>query len=197
MELYGFAKQDRSARVRWLLEELDVPYEDRFLSYDRKENTSPEYLAINPMGCVPHLIDEATNMFESAAICIFLADKYAVKGLAPQVDSPKRATYLQWILFAVGTMEPIFSEMKFLDRMNEEEKSGTDEVINKVINTLESALVGRDYLLGEAFSVADIMIVDTLRWKKKMLLEKSPILKEYFERAAARPARIRAMAESP
>lgn len=195
MELYSFINVDRSARVRWLLEELEVPYNERVLDYDKGESKTPEYLALNPMGRVPTLVDGPVTMSESVAICMYLADKFALKGLAPRVDSPERPAYLQWMAFSIGTLEPIFTHLRFREHMKEEDKAETDKAVEKIVRTLEIALDGRSYLVGENFSAADIMIADLLRWKKNMLLEKSPILTAYFERVTQRPARVRAMAD--
>lgn len=195
MELYSFINVDRSGRVRWLLEELEVPYVDRVLDYDKGQSKTPEYLALNPMGRVPTLVDGPVTITESAAICMYLADKFALKGLAPHTDSPERPAYLQWMAFSIGTLEPIFANLRFRENMKDEERVEIDSATDKIIRTLEIALDGRDFLLGNNFSAADIMIADLLRWKKMMLLERSPVLKAYYERVAKRPARIRAMSE--
>lgn len=195
VELYSFVNVDRSARVRWLLEELEVSYVDRTLDYDKGESKTPEYLALNPMGRVPTLVDGPVIISESAAICMYLADKFALKGLAPRTDSPERPAYLQWMAFSIGTLEPLFTDLHYREHMKEGQKFEIDRTTDKIVRTLEIALEGRNFIIGDHFSAADIMITDLLRWKKMLLLEKSPVLKAYYDRMTKRPARIRSMAE--
>ncbi|MGZ3689032.1 MAG: glutathione S-transferase family protein, partial [Bdellovibrionota bacterium] len=105
MKLTYFSPIDRSGKVRWLLEELGLPFELQELDFEKKENESPSHLAKHPMGAVPVLEDGGLVMFESNAICAYLADKYIEKGLAPAFTSPLRAAYQQWMYFSVATID--------------------------------------------------------------------------------------------
>lgn len=94
----------------WCLEEIGQPFERNVLSLRAGEHKKPDYLAINPSGKVPALVDGEEVITESAAICTYLADKYADARLAPAVNSPHRGEYLRWMFFTVGVMEPSFTD---------------------------------------------------------------------------------------
>ena len=97
-----YVPQTRAGRVRFVLEELGVPFE--LLRMEAKDTKSPEYLKVNPLGHVPALVDGDTTVIESAAICMYLADKFPEKKLAPPPGTPERAAYYQWIVYAMVTM---------------------------------------------------------------------------------------------
>ena len=103
MKLY-YAPQTRAVRPRWLLEEIGAPYTLVRLDMSKGEHKTPEYVKIHPHGAVPALVDGDVTMFESAAICAYLADKFPEKRLAPPVGSPARATYYQWIIYSMATL---------------------------------------------------------------------------------------------
>src|SRR5438045_243014 len=90
---------DRSAKPRWLLLELGLSFEDHRLNPKAGDLDSPEFLRLNPMGRVPVLEIGDAVLFESGAICLFLADLHPEGGLAPPPSSPLRPEYLQWMLF--------------------------------------------------------------------------------------------------
>ena len=99
-----YIPQTRSGRVRWCLEELGVPYELVRLEFsDRK---TPEHLARHPLGRVPVIEDEEGCVFESAGICLALADQHPEGGLMPPAASPARARAYQWTLFGMTELEP-------------------------------------------------------------------------------------------
>ena len=103
--LYSFADFDRSARVRWMLNELGLPFEEKRLNYEKAEHRSDEFLAMNPFSRVPALNWHGRCMIESGAIVGFLADTHPAKELAPAIDSAERAEYLQWSYFACSSLE--------------------------------------------------------------------------------------------
>jgi len=115
LQLY-YAPRTRSRRALWCLEETGQPFERKALKLRAGEHKKPAYLAINPSGKVPALVDGKQVITESAAICAYLADKYPESGLAPNVTAPKRGAYLSWMFFAAGVMEPSFTD-KRLDRV--------------------------------------------------------------------------------
>jgi glutathione S-transferase len=88
----------RAAGVLWMLEELGVDYELRFVDMLAGAHKVPELLALNPMGKLPILTDGDQVVTEVAAIGLYLADRYALGRLAPNFDDPKRGTYLRWTL---------------------------------------------------------------------------------------------------
>ena len=105
MKLYH-APQSRSVRPRWLLEEIGVPYDLVRMNLQAGDTKRPEYLKINPNGAVPALQDGDLCLFESAAICLYLTDKFPEKRLAPPVGTPARGLYYQWVQYAMNGLEP-------------------------------------------------------------------------------------------
>ncbi|MCK6555928.1 glutathione S-transferase family protein [Candidatus Binatia bacterium] len=198
MKLYH-ARQSRSIRPRWLLEEIGVPYELVTLDMSKQEHKAPDYLKIHPHGALPALVDGDLALIESAAICAYLADKYPEKRLAPPVGSPVRGPYYQWIVYTIATMEPPLIDV-FMNtvRLPEAERSPAKVEAGrvawkKVAEVLSGALQGKQYLLGNEFSTADVMVGSTLAWGQFLgLLEGFPVLQEYVGRLASRPAFVRA-----
>src|SRR5215208_199720 len=87
----------RAANVVWMLEELGVPYQLKYVDITQGEQSKPEFRHKNPMGKLPTLVDGAVTVTESSAIGMYLADRYSYGNLAPKIDDPARATYLRWI----------------------------------------------------------------------------------------------------
>lgn len=198
MKLYH-VPQSRSGRPRWMLEELEVPYDLELRSTSDGSLKTPEYLAINPNGTVPTLVDGGTALYESAALCLYLADKYADKGLAPAIGSKDRGLYYQWVLYAMTTLEPpilqVFLHAVHLPEAERNAKVAEEgrEKFKEVAAVLARALDGRPFLLGERFTAADVMIGSTLVWAGMLgLLEGFPALQEYVQRLMQRPAFQRA-----
>ncbi|MBI3783230.1 MAG: glutathione S-transferase family protein [Deltaproteobacteria bacterium] len=201
MKLYHSA-QSRSVRPRWLLEELGVPYELVRLNFGNQEHKAPEYMKIHPHGAVPALVDGDIKMFESAAICLYLADKYADKGLAPKIGTPARAAYYQWMVYSMATLEPPIIQIFMNTVMLPEEQRSAKAVeeakksFTTIAAVLEQALAGRSFLLGDQFSAADVMVGSTLGWAQFMgVLEGHPTLQAYVARLSERPAFQRAQVD--
>ena len=104
----------RGRIVHWMLEEIGAPYRTELLSFDKNEHKTPAFLAINPMGKVPTIVHRGVVVTEAAAICTYLADAFPKAGLAPAFDDPARGTYLRWMFFGAGCIEPAI-----IDRMLE------------------------------------------------------------------------------
>ena len=198
MKLY-FAPQTRAVRPRWLLEELGVPYEIVPIDLTKGEHKKPEYMKIHPHGAVPALVDGDLALFESAAICMYLADKYAEKKLAPAVGTAARGLYYQWMIYAMATLEPPVVQIFFNTVMLPEAERSAAAVekaktqFADVARVLSSALATRPYILGEQFSAADVLIGGTIGWAGMMgLLGEHPTLQAYAQRLSERPAFQRA-----
>ncbi|MFI5396383.1 MAG: glutathione S-transferase family protein [Candidatus Binatia bacterium] len=201
MKLYH-AAQTRSVRPRWLLEEIGAPYTLARLDMSKGEHKSPEYMKIHPHGAVPALIDGNTALFESAAICAYLADKYPEKHLAPAVGTPARGLYYQWMFYTMATLEPPVIEVLLHTMMlPEAERSAAAAEAGRtkfkqVAQVLEQALSGKNFILGDQFSAADVMVGSTLTWAQMMgILSGHPVLEAYVGRLLARPAFQRAQAD--
>jgi glutathione S-transferase len=194
--------QSRSIRPRWLLEEIGAPYEVKLIRLEAGDQKSPEYLKLNPNGTVPTLVDGDLVLWESAAICQYLADKFPEHGLAPAVGTPQRGTYYQWIHYAMSTLEPPAITI-FLHTVRLPETDRVPQLVDAArtelaaaVTVVNDALAGREWMLGSQFTAADVMVGSTLWWAQLMGLigEQHPNAQAYLARCVARPAMQRASA---
>jgi glutathione S-transferase len=199
MKLY-YAPRTRSGRVRWLLEELDAPYELVRLDFSKREHKQPSYLAVHPLGVVPALVDGDTTLIESAAICLYLADKFADRGLAPAPGTPERGLYYQWIVFSVVTIERLVVDA--LAALPREQPARAEALpaarakLADALGVVERALDGKTWILGDRFSAADVMLGSLLVWARVSgLVEGHPAVEAYAKRLGDRPASKRARAD--
>jgi glutathione S-transferase len=185
----------RAANVLWMLEELGVDHELRFVDLLAGAHKAPELVALNPMGKLPILTDGDQVVTEVAAIGLYLADRYALGRLAPKPDDPLRGTYLRWSLFAPSVIEPgAMAKMNNWQAKPSQAGWGTHEAM---IEAIESAIRGRTYLLGDSFSMADVIFGGTVRFMLRFkMLDPTPTLTAYAERLGARPALQRADARN-
>ena len=188
--------QSRSIRPRWLLEELGVPYELKVVSLQAGDQKKPEYLKLNPNGTVPTLVDGDLVLFESAAICQYLADKYPDKKLAPAVGTPERGKYYQWIHYAMSGLEPPAVTI-FFHTIQLPEAERVPQLVEKArpqleaaVKVVDDALAGREWILGSQFTAADVMIGSTVVWAQMMGLvgDQYANVPAYLARCNARPA---------
>jgi glutathione S-transferase len=165
IRLYGFANST-AGRVRWALEELGVSYEYLALDGAKGENTTPEYLAINPTGKVPGLVDGGQAYFESAAILLHLGETYGrERGLWPAAD-PARAEALCWTVWSTTELHAYMMQWLYhgVDTpvsYAPADRSAATAAYNhgqflRNLDALEARLSRNEYLLGSAFSLADI-----------------------------------------
>jgi glutathione S-transferase len=195
--------QSRSIRPRWLLEELGVPYELKRLDLQAGDQKKPEFLKVNPNGAVPALVDGEVTLFESGAICQYLADRFPDKGFAPAVGTPARGYYYQWIHFAMSGLEPplltifLHTVMKAENERIPQLVPPAREQLKAALAVLEQALAGRTVLVGDDLTVADIMVGSTLAWAQMLGLidAGTPALAAYMGRLMGRPAFQRASAD--
>jgi glutathione S-transferase len=181
----------RAANVVWMLEEVGVPYELAYVDIMAGEQKSPPIVALNPMGKLPILTDGDTVVTESAAIGLYLADRYAAGRLAPALDDPSRGTYLRWSLFAPSVIEPgAAAKHGGWDFKPGQMGWGAYETM---LRTIEKAIEGRSFVLGDTFSMADVIFGGTVRYMLSFkLIEPTPSLSAYVARLDARPASQRA-----
>jgi glutathione S-transferase len=189
------ASPSRSSIVHWMLEELGEPYKLEVLNLRAGDQRKPAYLAINPMGKVPTLKDGDVVVSEVAAICCYLADAYPKARLAPPIGDKRRGDYLKWLFYGPSCLEPAMID-KALNRPPAPRSTAGWADYDTVIEVLRSAVGAREYLLGEQFTAADIVIGSGLRWG--MLFKMFPELPEfvtYVDRLKARPAMQRQLAK--
>ncbi|MBS0268331.1 MAG: glutathione S-transferase family protein [Proteobacteria bacterium] len=190
------APQTRSFAIRWLLEELgSPPHELKVLNMKKGEHKTPEYLAINPMGKVPAITHGGTPVTEVGAIAIYLADLFPEAKLAPAIGDTARGTYLRWIVFNHGAIEPAIA-----DRWRKIEPSMTSAMsygtYDDTVNALTGAVGNGPFILGDRFSAADVVVGGAVRWMTLFkLLPEKPEFTSYIERLTSRPAFKSAMAK--
>lgn len=193
LKLY-YVPKTRAMRPRWLLEELGVPYELVRMDASKRETRTEAYLGVNPLGHVPALDDDGTTLIESAAIVMYLADKFPEKGLAPGPGTPERGRWYQWIVYAMVTVEPHLATLSELPRPppqphSQEVKQAAKERFDKVVAVLEKHLTGREFVVGDRFSAADVVVASVLGWARLSgLLEAFPACASYARAMLARPA---------
>lgn len=175
LKLYGGVKT-RTPMVQWYLEELGIKYEYISLNINAGENRKPEYLAINPMGKVPAILDGNLKLWESGAILLYLAEKSQKKPTS--LDESAQVT--QWVFFANATLSPaLFSE----------EKRKTE--MPRLLSALNQILQNKSFLVGSNLSAADIAVVSYLYYAKILVpvnYSQYPAINSYLNTMATRPA---------
>jgi glutathione S-transferase len=168
----------RALRPRWILEEMGVPYQMVAVSLSSPD---PEYLKINPLGRVPSIKDGDLVLFESSAICQYLADKYPDKGFSFKPGTSERAKSDQWIFFA----------MTMLERAIE---NGSQSDFDEAAEVVSAAVTGKDFLIGDRITVADIIMGSVLIWARSIQMLKGPEeLVRYTKGLRGRPAFMKAI----
>lgn len=196
IKIYSMAYQDRSDRVRWLLEEMNVAYENVFLKKSQGDMQTPEYLKLNPLGRVPTIVDGTQVVFESGGIALYLADKYGMGRLAPEINSVHRAQYLQWMVFSVASLECVVARMFDFEGRSEADVQKIKGEVAKQCSILKLALnktlAQQEFLLPSGFSAADIMMAAVIPGAADYLMEPGSPIEAYMKRMMQRPAAIKA-----
>jgi glutathione S-transferase len=190
-----WSPKTRAGRALWLLEELGEPFEIHQIDlYDQASRADPGFKAASPMGKVPAITDGNVAMADSAAIGIYLADRYPAAGLAPAIDDPLRGRYLYWMVYTPGVIEPAMME-QFAGLEVNVSRSGWGS-FDLMISTLSDGLGDSPWLLGSRFSAADVMVGSSVDFIRQigMLPEGETALSAYADRCLARPAYARALA---
>lgn len=185
----------RSARCRWVLQELGVPFEAISVNLSKGEHKRSQFLELNPYGRVPVLVDGDLVLSESVAICLYLADKYSDRGLVPMPGTAQRAVHDQWLLFGATELDQPLWQIRRHTALYPDEQRLPVEVETSRLNfqqaatVLEGVLWDKSYLAGEGFTVADIVVTQTLLWASSYgLLVHHPRLEAYLDRHLARDA---------
>jgi glutathione S-transferase len=185
----------RAAGVLWMLEEAEAPYELRFVDFTKGEQKASDVVELNAMGKLPVLVDGDAVVTESAAIALYLADRYAYGRLSPRVDDPARGTYLRWSFFAPSVIEP--GCMAKSAGWSFRESAAGFGSYDAMLSAIESALSNGDFILGDTFSMADVVLGGTLRFMLMFkMIEPRPVFSAYVDRLTSRPAFQRADARN-
>ena len=201
MKLYH-CKDARSLRALWTLEEMGLDYELVNMEFPPRL-TQPGYLDINPMGTVPTLVDGTVTLTESSAMCQYLAEKYGPTELGLDVSDPQYGEYLNWLYRSDATLTFPQTLVLRYTRLEPEERRVPQVVADYTqwyysrLRSVEMALEGRDYLLGDRFTVADIAVGYAVFLGVSLGLDGKykPNTKAYLARLMARPAFQRARAK--
>ncbi|MET0659336.1 MAG: glutathione S-transferase family protein [Steroidobacteraceae bacterium] len=189
--------QSRGRIAHWMLEEAGAPYRIELLSFEARDHKKPAYLAINPMGKIPAIVHKGVVVTEVAAICAYLADAFPQAQLAPPSNDAMRGTYLRWLFFAAGCVEPAV-----VDRMLARPAATRPEALGygsyeDVMNALEQAIAPGPFILRDRFSAADVYLASQLGWGMMVKgIEPRATFQAYVARCQDRPAFKRFSAQS-
>jgi glutathione S-transferase len=154
--------ESRSQRILWLLEELELPYEIKFYRRDAATNLAPaELKAVHPLGKSPVISDEGRAIAESGAIIDYVLRRHAGGRLAPDPDSPDYDRHQEWLHYAEGSAMPPLIMLLYLLRLGEARQPLMPRVDGEIANHLgyvDRSLEGRDYLMGDDLTAADIQM---------------------------------------
>jgi glutathione S-transferase len=185
------APQSRSSRILWLLEEANAPYQVKLTNISRMDGSGGADPANpHPDKKVPALVDNGVLITESAAICLYVADKFPSAKLGPPIGDPLRGPYLSWLAYYAGVVEPVVTiEFAKLGDHPLLARSfrGRDEMNQRVLDALQEG----PYLLGAQFTVADLLIGSLGQFSRAML-PAGQLVDDYLARLNSRPALLRA-----
>src|SRR5580765_2462302 len=193
-----------------MLEETGLPYEPHLVSFDSNDQQSAEFLSLNPYGKIPAILDpngpggKPLALFESGAILIYLAEKTG--RLMPQ-DAAHRYETIQWLMFQVGGVGPMFGQVGFFHKFagrNFEDKRPRDRYVGeakRVLRVIDGRLADRAWMMGDDYTIADIAI---LPWVRNLIgfygagelvgIDDFAHVKRALEAFVARPAVVRGLA---
>ena len=184
MKLY-YNPRSRAVIAKWMLDECGAKYEIVPIDLTKREHKTPEFLKVNPAGKLPVLVDGDSRIFEGAAICLYLGDKFSEANLAPKVGAPERGRYLSWMVYSTSQLEPAMGDT-LLKVQSLPQRGWTDFETAK--NVVEGELGDGPYLFGDWFTAADVMIGSMFIWKRIFgAPPDQPKLEAYVDRLLARP----------
>ncbi|MEO6625290.1 MAG: glutathione S-transferase family protein [Burkholderiaceae bacterium] len=196
--LFG-TSNSRALRALWGMEEVGIPFEHVPTGYG-PESKAPEYLAVNPNGRIPALIDGDMRLFESMAINLYLTKRYG--GALYPAKAKDEATAWQWSVWAISEIEPLQMQVVIQRVFTPQEKRDARveeralRGLKRPLNVLDGALADRDYLLGEEFTVADLNVAGVMHLMQVVGIElgEYPSVSRWRTACSARPALTRALA---
>lgn len=181
----------RAAQTVWMLEELGIEYTLEFADVNDGAQKPAELLRRNPMGKLPTLVDGEVVVTESAAIGLYLADRYSLGRLAPAFDDPRRGAYLRWSLYAPSVIEP--GSMAHREGWQFRKAQAGWGDYPSMIDTIEYAIGEGPYILGDRFTMVDMIFGGTVAYMLRFnMLESRPSFVSYLGRLESRDAKLRA-----
>jgi glutathione S-transferase len=192
MKLYGFGPT-RSLRALWGLKELDADFEFVPVNLAAGDHRRPGFLRLNPAGKVPVLVDGDLVLTESAAIVMYLADKYRDKGLLP-AGLKERGQAYRWVMFAVTELEqPLWRIARHTFLYPEAKRLPQDITLAReefvaMAAILDCHMEGRQFIVGDGITIADCVTAYLIDWaNEQRLIDDYPQLRAYLDRIYARP----------
>ena len=181
-----------------LLEELGAPFELKLVDRAQRAHKAPDYLALNPNGLIPVLVDGDLVLYEAAAICLHLADTHPQAGLAPAPGTPQRAHFYKWLVWLTNTLQATLIVYFYPERWADsagavvQVKAHAEAKVGLMLDQLDAELArhGEPWLLGPAFSAVDAHALMLCRWTRGFArpARDLPHLGPYLQRVLARPA---------
>ncbi|RDK00506.1 glutathione S-transferase C-terminal domain-containing protein [Paraburkholderia lacunae] len=174
LQLYSLPTPN-GVKVSIMLEEIGLPYEPHLVRFDTSDQMTPEFMSLNPNNKIPAIIDphgpdgKPLPLFESGAILIYLADK---SGRLIPKDAAGRYEAIQWVMFQMGGIGPMFGQLGFFHKFagkDYEDKRPRDRYVaesKRLLGVLEQRLDGRDWIMGDTYSIADIA---TFPWVRNLI----------------------------
>ena len=186
-----------------VLEELGAPYELALVDRAAGAHKSPAYLKLNPNGLIPVWVDGDLVLYETAAICLHLADTYPAAGLAPPLATPERAHFMKWLMWLTNTLQATLIVYFYPERWADDEsaiaqvKAHAEARVAPLLDQLEAQLAahGKPWLLGDAYGALDPYAFMLCRWTRGFArpARSLPALGAYLGRMLERPAVRRVM----
>src|SRR5215207_9653446 len=185
MKLY-YNPRSRAVISKWMLDECSGEYEIATIDFEKGEHKSPEFLKINPAGKLPALVDGESRIFESAAICLYLADKFPEANLAPEIDAPERGRYLSLMVYSTSQLEPAMGDALLgVEALAQRGWTGFETAQD----VIEGELGDEAYLFGDWFTAADVIIGSMFIWEQLWSgPSERPKIGAYVNRLLSRPA---------
>ncbi|HZS82902.1 MAG TPA: glutathione S-transferase [Stellaceae bacterium] len=186
------------------LEEIGEPFELSLVDRTKNAQKSPDYLRLNPNGLIPVLVDGELVLFESAAICLHLADRHPESRLAPPFGLPLRAHFYKWLIHLTNTVQAELITYFYPERLTDDAaaaaqvKAHAEARIGQMFDRIETALAaGGSYLLGDSFSVADLYLLMLARWTRGFVnpARNRAAVRRLLDRLVERPAVRRVFAK--
>lgn len=203
LQLYSLPTPN-GVKASIMLEEIGLPYEPHFIDIMKNETWGPEYLSLNPNGKIPAILDpngpdgKPLGLWESGAILVYLADK---TGKLIPSDPGKRWETIQWVFFQMANVGPMFGQVGFFHKFagkDYEDKRPRDRYVaesKRLLGVLDTRLNGRQWLMGDEFTIADVAHVG---WVRNLIgfygagelvgIEDFPNVLAWLDRCVARPA---------
>lgn len=192
MKLYWCPKT-RAFRAAWMLEELGQTYE--LVAIDIRHEASrqnADFRVTSPMGKVPALVDGETRLWDSGAICLYLADAYPDAGLGVAVGDPMRGAFLQWTMFTNAVIEPALVE-KFAGGAENPGQHGYGS-FDLMVEVLVAGLAKGPWILGDRFTAADVLLGSSVHFMDAFgIMPDQVVLRDYVARCRGREAYKRAL----